>query len=120
MTFQNVVSRDTMEFVGTAGASYALADCDAERGGVARRRGVEAWRRRHGAEGVARRHGVGGVARRQGRAEALTIAARVRAWRGTAGWYIITYGLGIYVLNLLIGILSPQSDPETEGPVRCA
>ena len=34
----------------------------------------------------------------------------------TAGWYIITYGLGIYVLNLLIGFLSPQSDPETEGP----
>ena len=34
------------------------------------------------------------------------------------GWYIITYGLGIYVLNLLIGFLSPQSDPETEGPVR--
>ena len=34
------------------------------------------------------------------------------------GWYIITYGLGIYVLNLLIGFLSPQSDPESEGPVR--
>ncbi len=32
------------------------------------------------------------------------------------GWYIITYGLGIYVLNLLIGFLSPQLDPETEGP----
>jgi len=32
------------------------------------------------------------------------------------GWYIITYGLGIYVLNLLIGFLSPQADPETEGP----
>jgi hypothetical protein len=32
------------------------------------------------------------------------------------GWYIITYGLGIYVLNLLIGFLSPQSDPEIEGP----
>lgn len=34
------------------------------------------------------------------------------------GWYIITYGLGIYVLNLLIGFLSPQSDPESEGPVH--
>ena len=33
------------------------------------------------------------------------------------GWYIITYGLGIYVLNLLIGFLSPQMDPETEGSV---
>merc|ERR1712087_83670 len=32
------------------------------------------------------------------------------------GWYIITYGLGIYVLNLLIGFLSPQADPEIEGP----
>ena len=34
-----------------------------------------------------------------------------------AGWYIITYGLGIYVLNLLIGFLSPQADPESEGPM---
>ena len=33
-----------------------------------------------------------------------------------AGWYIITYGLGIYILNLLIGFLSPQMDPEVEGP----
>jgi len=33
------------------------------------------------------------------------------------GWYIITYGLGIYVLNLLIGFLSPQADPELEGPM---
>jgi len=32
------------------------------------------------------------------------------------GWYIITYGLGIYILNLLIGFLSPQMDPEIEGP----
>lgn len=30
------------------------------------------------------------------------------------GWYIITYALGIYILNLLIGFLSPQWDPETE------
>jgi len=30
------------------------------------------------------------------------------------GWYIITYALGIYILNLLIGFLSPQIDPETE------
>lgn len=34
----------------------------------------------------------------------------------SAGWYIITYGLGIYVLNLLIGFLSPQADPEIDGP----
>ncbi|KAJ7537568.1 hypothetical protein O6H91_11G011900 [Diphasiastrum complanatum] len=32
------------------------------------------------------------------------------------GFYIVTYGLGIYVLNLLIGFLSPQIDPESEGP----
>jgi len=28
------------------------------------------------------------------------------------GWFIVTYGLGIYLLNLLIGFLSPQFDPE--------
>jgi hypothetical protein len=32
------------------------------------------------------------------------------------GFYIITYGLGIYNLNLVLGFLSPQIDPETEGP----
>ncbi|KAL9229788.1 hypothetical protein vseg_005219 [Gypsophila vaccaria] len=36
------------------------------------------------------------------------------------GFYIVSYGLGIYVLNLLIGFLSPQVDPEiqelTDGP----
>ncbi|KAI0524723.1 hypothetical protein KFK09_004106 [Dendrobium nobile] len=31
------------------------------------------------------------------------------------GFYIITYGLGIYLLNLLIGFLSPIADPEIEG-----
>lgn len=32
------------------------------------------------------------------------------------GWYIVTYGLGIYLLNNLIGFLSPQVDPDSEGP----
>ncbi|ESR39211.1 protein RER1C [Citrus sinensis] len=33
------------------------------------------------------------------------------------GFYIITYGLGIYLLNLLMGFLSPQIDPEySDGP----
>ncbi|XP_039009578.1 protein RER1A-like [Hibiscus syriacus] len=33
------------------------------------------------------------------------------------GFYIITYGLGIYLLNLLMGFLSPQVDPELQdGP----
>ncbi|KAI4298331.1 hypothetical protein L6164_031904 [Bauhinia variegata] len=30
------------------------------------------------------------------------------------GFYIVTYGLGIYLLNLLIGFLSPLVDPELE------
>ncbi|KAJ8442001.1 hypothetical protein Cgig2_020146 [Carnegiea gigantea] len=30
------------------------------------------------------------------------------------GFYIITYALGIYILNLLIGFLSPLVDPELE------
>jgi len=28
------------------------------------------------------------------------------------GWYIVTYALGIYLLNQMIGFLSPQFDPE--------
>lgn len=31
------------------------------------------------------------------------------------GFYIVTYGLGIYILNLLIGFLSPKIDPEMEA-----
>ncbi|XP_058092055.1 protein RER1B-like [Magnolia sinica] len=52
----------------------------------------------------------------------------VGRWLGTAGlaliyflrvyylqgFYIVTYGLGIYLLNLLIGFLSPKVDPELE------
>jgi hypothetical protein len=36
------------------------------------------------------------------------------------GFYIVSYGLGIYLLNLLIGFLSPLVDPETansDGPM---
>eukprot|EP00761_Pharyngomonas_kirbyi_P011064 gb/GECH01011088.1/.p1 GENE.gb/GECH01011088.1/~~gb/GECH01011088.1/.p1 ORF type:complete len:192 (+),score=25.56 gb/GECH01011088.1/:1-576(+) len=32
------------------------------------------------------------------------------------GYYIVTYGLGIYILNLLIGFLSPQADPAEFDP----
>ncbi|XP_047329751.1 protein RER1B-like isoform X2 [Impatiens glandulifera] len=35
------------------------------------------------------------------------------------GFYVVTYGLGIYMLNLLIGFLSPLVDPDlepSEGP----
>lgn len=31
------------------------------------------------------------------------------------GFYVITYALGIYILNLLIGFLSPLVDPEIES-----
>lgn len=31
------------------------------------------------------------------------------------GFYIVSYGLGIYILNLLIGFLSPKVDPEVEA-----
>lgn len=30
------------------------------------------------------------------------------------GWYIVTYALGIYILNLLIAFLSPKIDPALE------
>ncbi|CAK9291109.1 unnamed protein product [Gordionus sp. m RMFG-2023] len=30
----------------------------------------------------------------------------------TSGWYIVTYALGIYLLNLLIAFLSPKIDPS--------
>ena len=39
----------------------------------------------------------------------------VRVWF-IDGWYIITYGLGIYLLNSFIGFLSPQIDPDQDGP----
>ncbi|MEW5310623.1 MAG: hypothetical protein WDW38_002402 [Sanguina aurantia] len=32
------------------------------------------------------------------------------------GFYIVSYGLAIYNLNLLLGFLTPQIDPESEGP----
>eukprot|EP00611_Tribonema_gayanum_P002610 TRINITY_DN1195_c0_g1_i1.p1 TRINITY_DN1195_c0_g1~~TRINITY_DN1195_c0_g1_i1.p1 ORF type:complete len:191 (-),score=58.87 TRINITY_DN1195_c0_g1_i1:872-1444(-) len=32
------------------------------------------------------------------------------------GWFIVTYGLGIFLLNNFIGFLSPQVDPEMDGP----
>lgn len=32
------------------------------------------------------------------------------------GYYIVTYALGIYNLNLLLGFLTPQFDPDSDGP----
>ncbi len=37
-------------------------------------------------------------------------------WWLVAGFYIVSYGLGIYNLNLLLGFITPQFDPESEGP----
>ena len=39
-----------------------------------------------------------------------------RMWARQTGFYIVTYALGIYNLNLLLGFLTPQVDPELEGP----
>ena len=33
------------------------------------------------------------------------------------GWFIVTYGLGIFMLNNFIGFLSPQTDPAGDGPL---
>ena len=30
------------------------------------------------------------------------------------GWYIVTYALGIYYLNLFIAFLTPKVDPQFE------
>ncbi|KAG8462582.1 hypothetical protein KFE25_010407 [Diacronema lutheri] len=48
-------------------------------------------------------------------ASVLTLLYAIRVYF-LNGWYIVTYGLGIYLLNLLIAFLSPQIDPEMEGP----
>lgn len=48
---------------------------------------------------------------------ALVYAMRVYYLQG---FYVVSYGLGIYILNLLIGFLSPLVDPELEqsdGPL---
>jgi len=37
----------------------------------------------------------------------------LRIW-SIGGFYIITYALGIYVLNILLAFLTPQIDPESE------
>ncbi|KAL7231753.1 hypothetical protein ACSBR2_009898 [Camellia fascicularis] len=33
------------------------------------------------------------------------------------GFYIVSYGLGIYILNLLIRFISPKTDPAFQDPV---
>ncbi|XP_057949696.1 protein RER1A-like [Malania oleifera] len=50
---------------------------------------------------------------------AVTFLYTVRVYF-VQGFYIVSYGLGIYILNLLIAFLSPQVDPEiqdlSDGP----
>ena len=46
----------------------------------------------------------------------LLFAAYILRVYVTGGWYIITYALSIYLLNLFIGFLTPQMDPEMDGP----
>lgn len=45
----------------------------------------------------------------------LVLIYGLRTWY-LKGFYIVTYALGIFNLNLLLGFLSPQVDPEMEGP----
>lgn len=39
----------------------------------------------------------------------LLYSFRVWYW---AGWYVVSYGLGIYLLNILVDFLSPLQDPD--------
>mmetsp|Transcript_11186 Transcript_11186/g.33064 ORF Transcript_11186/g.33064 Transcript_11186/m.33064 type:complete len:196 (+) Transcript_11186:83-670(+) len=43
----------------------------------------------------------------------LLVAYGARVWM-KHGFYVVTYGLGIYMLNLFINFLSPAVDPESE------
>lgn len=36
------------------------------------------------------------------------------------GWYIVCYGLGIYLLNLFLAFLTPKFDPSLEDDMRTA
>ncbi len=46
---------------------------------------------------------------------ALVALYVLRVW-SVGGFAIVSYGLGIFNLNLLLGFLTPQVDPESEGP----
>jgi hypothetical protein len=47
---------------------------------------------------------------------ALVLVYAVRTYF-LQGFYIVTYALGIYNLNLFLGFITPSVDPELEGPV---
>lgn len=56
------------------------------------------------------------VKARWGSLAGLLVLYLCRVWL-VHGFYIVTYGLSIYLLNLLINFLSPAVDPEAEdGP----
>ncbi len=44
----------------------------------------------------------------------VVYALRVMVLRG---WYIVTYALAIYLLNLFIAFISPKFDPAVEDSV---
>eukprot|EP00762_Andalucia_godoyi_P003294 ANDGO_06679.mRNA.1 Protein RER1B len=44
----------------------------------------------------------------------LFLAYILRVYLG-GGWYVVTYGLGIYSLNLLVLFISPLHDPEVDA-----
>lgn len=59
---------------------------------------------------------------RWGATAALLLLYIIRVWL-LEGFYVVTYGLAIYTLNLLIGFLSPLKDPDeaedgTELPIN--
>ncbi|KAF5843222.1 ATRER1A [Dunaliella salina] len=46
---------------------------------------------------------------------AVALIYIIRVWY-LRGFYVVTYGIAIFDLNLLLGFLTPQADPESEGP----
>jgi hypothetical protein len=48
---------------------------------------------------------------------AITLGAYALRVYMVRGWFIVTYGLGIFMLNNFIGFLSPQADPAGDGPL---
>ena len=43
----------------------------------------------------------------------VVLVYALRAFVFIGGFYVVTYALGIYLLNLFIGFLTPKVDPET-------
>lgn len=46
---------------------------------------------------------------------AVALIYVLRVWY-LRGFYVVSYGIAIFDLNLLLGFLTPQADPEAEGP----